>query len=901
MNFNFRNYFLAFAFLFIIGTLHSQHTDFRFFSTADGLPQSEINDVFQDEKGYLWIATNGGGVVKYDGTNFELFNNLISSDVRCINESNGFLFFGTKEGLSILDKTQVFNFKCPQINQIFFADGIPFLATVKGIKSLRDLSYIQSEKIAKDLDKAIIYEVEKRQNDYFFKTSNGDYLVKNFPSLPKVLELVSNFKFQQEKATEKLLEEYPVAKRINKRSFNKIILDNQSNTWLATKRGLYKFYKSNFEHFLKGEKINSLNAVNNQLLIGTENNLLLKDSVKITSLLKNRRVNTIKDSNNRIFAGTDKGLVILENQKPIDTLFHNNAIADVLIEESQVWAVLKGRAITRFDYDFSSYEVVNTEIFNTSDGLYDLNINKLIKDNKNRIWFVTQKGFLGYIEDNIVKHLGDVLKQNTELTAIVIHKNIIFLGTKGKEIYWSPMKEELEFNQLNGENFPQLSRVSQLFFDEENNLWIGTHQGVFKTVLNPDNEVLSAVFYGKNKGFVGIESVENAITQTANGKMWFGTSNGLTSYVSSVEKSESSKPKLFLENVEVAYKKVDSVNLTDYASKTFDLSPQDKHISFEFKTVDLSFADEILYRWRLNSTDWSPWSSENKVNYSSLNAGNYLFEAQSKVQNKTSNIVKFNFHIELALIQKLWFRLLIASALLMVLGLLIWNYIKRIKEKNRREQEALKTQNYLLSLEQKALQLQMNPHFVFNVLNGIKAMGVSDTNKMNATVNKFATLLRLTLHNSRQEHITLAEEIKTLKNYIEIEQLMHQNKFDYEILISSDIDEEEILIPPMLIQPFVENAVKHGISSIDAGEIIVRFNVQGEFLHCEIQDNGIGIEVAKKQRKKNNHQSVAIEVTKERIVSLTDEKSFKIEQMNDKNNKILGTKVSFKLPFLTDY
>ena len=441
------------------------------------------------------------------------------------------------------------------------------------------------------------------------------------------------------------------------------------------------------------------------------------------------------------------------------------------------------------------------------------------------------------------------------------------------------MSKELKFNKLFGTENLYSENINQLLLDSKDNLWVGTNKGVDKVLLENGNQMASIKHFGKNDGFLGIETTKNTISEDKNGNLWFGTVNGLMKYEPSENKKDYIRPTIYFENVEVVYNKLDTINLSIWANnvnKTLNLKPSDNHLSFGFKTIDLNHPNEIEYRWRLNEENWSPWAKDRRVNYSSLNAGNYVFEAQSRIANsQESDSIKFQFIIGLPLYKKLWFQLLALGVLLFFGWLFLRNYLQKIKVKNKREQEKLKMENNLLSLEQKALQLQMNPHFIFNVLNGIKALGSNDTDKMNTTINKFATLLRLTLSNSRQENITLDEEIQTLKNYIEVELLMSEKQFNYSIDIDSEIDVEEVLIPPMLIQPFVENAIAHGIKSIDGvGELEISFAIQNDFLHCTVKDNGIGIEESLSKKTNVSHQSMALDVTKERIESLSGERCF---------------------------
>ena len=131
---------------------------------------------------------------------------------------------------------------------------------------------------------------------------------------------------------------------------------------------------------------------------------------------------------------------------------------------------------------------------------------------------------------------------------------------------------------------------------------------------------------------------------------------------------------------------------------------------------------------------------------------------------------------------------------------------------------------------------------------------------------------------------------------------MGTKDFKFTIDVDKNIESEEMMIAPMLIQPFVENAIEHGISKIEKkGEVLISFALKNEQLHCEIQDNGIGYKQSVKFKKKSSHQSVALDVTKERIDKISDKSTFKIEELNDSKGEVIGTLVSFNLPIITDY
>ena len=169
------------------------------------------------------------------------------------------------------------------------------------------------------------------------------------------------------------------------------------------------------------------------------------------------------------------------------------------------------------------------------------------------------------------------------------------------------------------------------------------------------------------------------------------------------------------------------------------------------------------------------------------------------------------------------------------------------------------------------------------------------TEQMNETIHTFAFLLRSILNSSKLEEVSLADEIKTLRNYMTLEQQMSVNLFEYIIDVkTNNIDPEELLIPPMLLQPFVENSIKHGFYQLNKkGKITISFSVKGEFLQCKIKDNGIGIKKSKEQ-KKQHHASMAMQVTKERIERLSGKNTLHVTDEN-------GTLISFTIPLKTDY
>ena len=217
--------------------------------------------------------------------------------------------------------------------------------------------------------------------------------------------------------------------------------------------------------------------------------------------------------------------------------------------------------------------------------------------------------------------------------------------------------------------------------------------------------------------------------------------------------------------------------------------------------------------------------------------------------------------------------------------------------------KTLTLQKELAEYEQKALHLQMNPHFVFNCLGSISSFIVQNgTDSAIKYLAKFSKLMRLTLEYSKEALIPIDKEIESLQNYLELEQLRFNQVFDFTITKSADI-EDDLALPPLLLQPFVENAIIHGlIPKQEKGKIDISFELKGENLLCSIIDNGVGLEASQKLKEQSVsiHKSMALDITKKRLEMMetsTQKKSFvTIEEVVDENGVVKGTKVVLHLP-----
>jgi sensor histidine kinase YesM len=257
-----------------------------------------------------------------------------------------------------------------------------------------------------------------------------------------------------------------------------------------------------------------------------------------------------------------------------------------------------------------------------------------------------------------------------------------------------------------------------------------------------------------------------------------------------------------------------------------------------------------------------------------------------------------------------WRTWMFRLALVLFIGTAIWGIIitrvRIIRRKHEVERKMLTIEKQIFELEQKALRLQMNPHFIFNSLNAIQNFVLSnDTDKAVNYLAKFSHLMRMILANSTASLITLKDELKALTYYIDLEKLRFDDRFDYQIIRDPGVDEEFVEIPPMLFQPYVENAIIHGlVNSPRRGmlEIAIQRLSPG-VLQCSIKDNGIGREKAIEIRNRSGikRQPKGMIITQERIeiYNRQNRKSFavRITDLKDEKGEPAGTRVEFTIQY----
>lgn len=372
------------------------------------------------------------------------------------------------------------------------------------------------------------------------------------------------------------------------------------------------------------------------------------------------------------------------------------------------------------------------------------------------------------------------------------------------------------------------------------------------------------------------------------------TSKGISIIDTSQIKADTTAPKMHITMVNIAGR--DTAILPSYTVPYANNSIRLEYVGLSYKSDG-----DILYRYKMEGIDTSWTQTEfTNVQFPTLPAGNYTFlvDARSLQGDWSNRPAKLQVTVLPPFWQTWWFRVLIALSVVAIASAVSYAIIRYYRNQSDIARR-------ITQLEGQALRAQMNPHFIFNALNAIHDfIADSDEKSAHLYLGKFAKLIRKILDQSRKSEISLEEEIETLELYVELESLRFPNRFSCFINCPNILLEQDVHIPPMLVQPYVENAIRHGLmNSNKHGILEISFEMDDNAIKVTVQDNGIGrtkaAEISSQRLKM--HRSAAMEITKHRLhLQNVDSESKNIEEAKvtdllDDNGNSAGTKVEFWL------
>jgi len=493
---------------------------------------------------------------------------------------------------------------------------------------------------------------------------------------------------------------------------------------------------------------------------------------------------------------------------------------------------------------------------------------------------------------------------------------------------------------------PQDQRIQFAGEDQNGYLWMSTFVHIGQYELQSDSMVLIAS-YGLRQGMISAGATELHIDPV--GRVWAFTGSGLNAIDPSTHEirfygTKEGLPIPFLdprqvislsdnrvatvchnglivyqaedlwnsgatENEPVVIKQIRidgreisseiPVNLLQHIS----LNPGNKGFDIEFQALVYPTDDKMEYSYRINELqdEWISIGRNQLITLPSLLPGEYNFEIKAGKPLSQAPIKALHITVPTPLYQKAWFVLLCLCILIAGIYALIQRRIRRIRNQEAEQTERNKK---IAELELTALRSQMNPHFMFNSLNSIKNYILHAEPKLAAEyLSNFAHLIRMILQNSREKSITLQEELDTLILYIELEQMRFDYKFSFHCEVDEHIQLDQIMIPPMLLQPFVENAIWHGLMhKKEEGHLMLRFAPVEKMIDCIIEDDGVGrVKAAEmKSLSANPYKSMGMGITRDRIEIMNSMDALGISvRVIDKTNGLdrsIGTQVTVRIP-----
>jgi ligand-binding sensor domain-containing protein len=451
--------------------------------------------------------------------------------------------------------------------------------------------------------------------------------------------------------------------------------------------------------------------------------------------------------------------------------------------------------------------------------------------------------------------------------------------------------------------------------DSHGYLWVGTNTGVNCIDLNKfyADSSLDIRYFDKEDGYNEPAAVVSHVDNEGN--IWIGGSGFLKKINTQIVKEiKPGTRNIIISQVDLDFNKTCWKDYNHTGPWTglplcgTKLKHYQNNLSFHFNITNTANIEKTLFRYRIAglNNNWSPFDRSGQVTLPGLPPGKYNLEIEGQLAYEyvSRGKTEFSFIILPPWWETWWFYTLSALLLIIMFWVIL---ILKVKYVRKTEFARLTLDREINELRIKALQAQMNPHFTFNAINSIQYY-IFNNDKESAFdfINYFSKLIRQTLECASRLSVTIKEEVQFIENYIKLEQMRFENKFAYEIQVDPELDGHQYHIPPMLLQPFVENAILHGLlHKKEQGLIKIIFRIAGNrLLHCIVEDNGIGRQKAAEINKGRykGHKSVGLDITRRRVGLMNDpgQNDYKVEitDLHD-NASPTGTSVLIKIPLIS--
>ncbi len=965
MTYNLRTFLLMLLCpLFICG----QEYSYTHYESKDGLAGSKVYCATQDKEGFLWFGTETG-VSRFDGTHFKNYtreDGLPDNDViQLFADSKGRVWMAPfKKSVCYYYKGKIYNSdNDPRLKKLHIQNTVVrFAEDPDGNILLQDMAQVMyiikvngEVSTISTIDGKPLYYVTyiagRKAGGYWVILSNKLYILSNnqFTFVKGIAG--ENIHFNRAAFNDETLmwldypyDMYAMSMQGNKvfhlpymlspRDINTAVIDYH-HIVCCTRNGALVYdlnYKDSMQQYLPGiavsnmckdsegnwwfctfgkgvYRLNSAVVLNARLAGGKQQDLEVLSFLQYkewvlaattmgviyklnpqTGKLEGKRGNNVPNHNallitgdNHVIMGADFILKLPAELSDMDT--------SKLIPNITVKAMCTYKDVILVASDKKMF-VLDPVAFKIRDTIWQERATCVFSNN-DTVYIGGLNGLFQLNPDKRVVNLGSTIRELQNRIAAVCEdaNHIIWVATAGEGLIGCRNGKLIKhITHNNG----LTSNICRTLFYENGRLWVGTDKGLNKVhVLQPGFPI---------EKYTASDGLSSDIINTVyvkNKKVFVGTPEGLT-FFDEDKMTSQSRCDLRIIDVTVGDK------VFHPADAPVIIPHEKNNIRFSYVGISFKSNGDIRYRYRLLGLD-SAWKEtrETFLSYPVLPSGDYQLQLQAINKfDVRSQVLTAGFTIEKLLYEKTGFRLLIALLFLAATGILIWFISRRIRKREREKTDFIKRISELEQLSRKA---QMNPHFIFNSLNSIQQYVMdADVAGANKFIAGFSRLIRQTLDFSSKPEISLEEELDYLTNYLEIEKTRLENAFSWSVAIDNAVDPAEYYIPPMILQPFVENSVRHGLRfrKDKAGIVTITVRLQRDHLVCILEDNGVGRKAAMHYKSISpiNYQSKGLSLTADRIAMFNKEHEQKItmqiDDLEDGLQNPLGTRVTIHFPVI---
>ena len=903
---------------------------FTHYTVREGLGNNAVNSILEDKAGHMWFGTEGG-VSKFDGkffTHFTEKEGLINNFVWSILEDkSGNLWFGTNGGVSKYDGKAFRNYKETEglsNNKVWSIlgdrDGSLWFGTYGGGVSKYDgktfTHFTERQGLSNN---KIMSSLEDKNGNLWFGTNGGGvskYDGKKFTNYTKKNGLSFDVVWS-------------------------IYEDNARNIWFGTYGGgISKYDGKSFKNYTDKEGISNkmvfsiLEDKTGNLWFGTFGGGASKyDGKSFTNYTEKEGLNRnfvrsiLEDKSGNLWFGTSHGGASKFDGKTFTHFTEKEGLGNYSIlsisedNSGNLWFGTDGGGAWKYDGKTFTH-------FTEKEGLTNNIVWSILEDKRGNLWFGTEGGLTKF-DRKTFTHFSEKEGLAISFVNSILEDKIgnLWFGTSGRGLWKLDGETFTNFTEREGlsHNF-----ISSIVEDKIGNIWVSTAKGLnciktkevvsskepqkSKSGLSPEIMV-----FRKDDGLKGEDFFINSVTLDKNNHLWWGTGKSLSmldmnSYFFNIKTPKIGLDQIYLNEQFLDYNNIQSdssesgkknkeIKFSDVAKFhnypiNLELPYDINHLTFQFTAIDWYAVHKIQYKYKLEGLDkdWSSLTSENKADYRSIPFGKYTFKVKAiGSSGRWSKTLEYPFEIRPPWWHTWWFYILILFALISSISFAIWLRITNIQKKAR---EKAKVEIEKLELELKVLRSQMNPHFMFNALNSIESyIWNNEIKAASEYLGKFARLMRLVLENSHFDTVPIEKELEALHLYLQLEAMRADFSFEYEINEETGLNLQENEITPMLLQPFVENAILHGLSPLKERKGMVEISISkfsDEKLRVIICDNGVGRKISNSERV-----SFGMSLTRERLLKLNqnNEDALTITDLKDPSGKPMGTEVTIHLPY----